>query len=231
MQNIDIPNSVVSIGAGAFGFCSSLLSVDIPNSVISIGEGAFAYCSSLKNLDIPKSLTNIDSLFLQGCSSLKDIEICDSVNFISAHAFDFCSSLNGINVSPYNPNYVSVEGVLFSKDMGNMIRMPEGLNLKEYKIPTSVVSIISAAFYSCVFLESIEIPHSVVFIGSNAFGFCASLKNISIDHVEIEKCEIAGNAFEGVNFEACTLYIPSGTRWAYCHHPVFSKFKNIVTQR
>ena len=31
-------------------------------------------------------------------------------------------------------------------------------------------------------------------------------------------------------FDTCTLYVPSGTRWAYRHHPVFGKFKNIVTE-
>ncbi len=42
-----IPNSVTSIGHGAFSLCYSLTSITIPNSVISIGYAAFYYCSSL----------------------------------------------------------------------------------------------------------------------------------------------------------------------------------------
>ena len=48
--NTTIPNSVTSIGYGAFGYCSSLTSVVIPNSVTSIGDHAFESCENLKQL-------------------------------------------------------------------------------------------------------------------------------------------------------------------------------------
>ena len=47
INSITIPDSVVSIGEGAFESCSSLRSINIPDSVISIEWGAFARCSSL----------------------------------------------------------------------------------------------------------------------------------------------------------------------------------------
>jgi hypothetical protein len=42
-----IPNSVTSIGRGAFTNCAVLTSVTIPNSVTSIESAAFTYCSGL----------------------------------------------------------------------------------------------------------------------------------------------------------------------------------------
>ena len=45
-----IPNSVTTIGSGAFSFCSSLTSVTIPNSVTTIGSGAFYYCNEIKQI-------------------------------------------------------------------------------------------------------------------------------------------------------------------------------------
>jgi hypothetical protein len=45
-----IPNSVTSIGDGAFGNCTGLTSVTIPNRVASIGEMAFANSTSLSSL-------------------------------------------------------------------------------------------------------------------------------------------------------------------------------------
>ena len=45
-----IPNSVTSIGRGAFRYCSDLTSVTIPNSVTSIGASAFSGCSGLTSV-------------------------------------------------------------------------------------------------------------------------------------------------------------------------------------
>ena len=61
-QNIEsyvIPNSVTSIGDGAFSYCSSLHSVFIPDSVTSIGDCAFWDCSSLSKIVISSSVTSI----------------------------------------------------------------------------------------------------------------------------------------------------------------------------
>jgi BspA type Leucine rich repeat region (6 copies) len=47
--NYTIPNSVASIGNGAFDYCPSLTSVIIPNSVTSIGDSAFNNCRFVKS--------------------------------------------------------------------------------------------------------------------------------------------------------------------------------------
>ena len=49
-QNTIIPNSVTSIGVGAFYKCDSLTSIEIPNSVTSIGDLAFYECTSLTRI-------------------------------------------------------------------------------------------------------------------------------------------------------------------------------------
>ena len=68
-----IPNSVTSIGKGAFFRCSSLTSITIPDSVTSIGDYAFRGCSSLTSITIPNSVTSIDSYAFDGCDSLTSI--------------------------------------------------------------------------------------------------------------------------------------------------------------
>lgn len=50
MTEINIPNSVNSIGHYAFEGCKALTSINIPSSVTSIGESAFSRCSALKTV-------------------------------------------------------------------------------------------------------------------------------------------------------------------------------------
>ncbi|MCI7555446.1 MAG: leucine-rich repeat domain-containing protein, partial [Bacteroidales bacterium] len=89
-QSTTIPNSVTSIGDGAFYGCSSLTSVTIPNSVTSLGESAFRGCSSLTSVTIPNSVTSIGEDAFQACSSIADIycyattpPVCDDDNTFS----------------------------------------------------------------------------------------------------------------------------------------------------
>ena len=68
-KNSVIPNSVTSIGDGAFRGCSGLTELILPNSVTSIGGYAFAYCSGLSKIT---SLAEIPPV----CDS----EVFDGVN-------------------------------------------------------------------------------------------------------------------------------------------------------
>ena len=57
--SVTIPNSVTSIGGGAFSGCSGLTSITIPTGVTSIGKGAFGLCRGLTSVTIPNSVTYI----------------------------------------------------------------------------------------------------------------------------------------------------------------------------
>ena len=74
-KNTVIPNSVTSIGQGAFSGCTGLESITIPNSVTSIGQGTFSNCSGLTSVTIPSSVTIIGGYAFYGCSSMTSIKV------------------------------------------------------------------------------------------------------------------------------------------------------------
>lgn len=76
-----------------------LENVQLPDNVVSIGNGAFAGCLSLTSIKLPPSLQLIDSAAFEGCIKLKVIEIPSSVNSISAKAFNLCSSLENVKLN------------------------------------------------------------------------------------------------------------------------------------
>ena len=87
-KNTIIPNSVTSIGEGAFSECSSLTSINIPNSVTSIGVSTFKGCSGLTSIYISNSVTSIGQSAFRDCSSLNSVTIGGSVKNIDEWAFE-----------------------------------------------------------------------------------------------------------------------------------------------
>lgn len=104
-------------------------------------------------------------------------------------------------------------------------------SLQSIDIPNSVTEIGDYAFSGCSSLKSIDIPDGVTEISKSAFRGCKSLESISIRCKDIDNIKVENSPFDDDIFDDCILHIPSGTRWAYRHHPIFGKFKNIVTER
>lgn len=88
--SVIIPDTVTSIGTGAFSNCKLLSSLNIPDSVKSIGESAFYNCSGLTSLTIPDSVTSIERSAFRRCSALTSLIIPDSVTSIGGTAFEHC---------------------------------------------------------------------------------------------------------------------------------------------
>ena len=90
VRSIYMPNSVKSIGSGAFSSCIFLSNIDMPNSVISIGDYAFMDCSVLSNLVIPDGVISIGCGAFWKCNSLSSIVIPKSVKKMKGNPFMCC---------------------------------------------------------------------------------------------------------------------------------------------
>jgi len=211
-KNTIIPNSVTSIGSGAFWGCADLMSITIPSSVKSIGWNAFCCCSGLKAVSIPNSVKGIGIGAFSGCSGLTSVTIPNSVNSIGSFAFSDCSGLTSVTIG---------NGVRTIGDYA--FRYCSGL--KSITIPESVTNIAPSAFDHCSGLTSVTIntnallPYydsddnrifqsdifgdqvkeyvigeSVMSIGSWAFEGCSDLTSITIPNsvVGIGNCAFSG---------------------------------------
>ena len=167
LTTITIPNSVTSIGDSAFGGCTSLTSVSIPNSVISIGRAAFVNCLNLPSITIPNSVASIESSTFYGCTSLTSITIPNSITRVGDSAFAYCTHLSSITI----PDSVTSIGRNAFDGCSSLVSIT---------IPNSVTSIGDYAFSNCTSLSSIMIPNSVTSIGLGTFRECTSLTNITI---------------------------------------------------
>ena len=179
LTSATIGEGVIVIGEGAFQACWRLTSINIPSSVFAIGRWAFATCTGLTSLVIPDGVVYIGDEAFHSCVGLTNVSIPRSVTSIGYWALGDCTSLTEISVDPRNPNYTSMDGVLFGYDQTELIQCPGG-RTGSYTVPESVVTIGDHAFARCTGLTSITIPNSVVSVGNHAFALCAALTSIVV---------------------------------------------------
>ena len=93
--SIIIPDSVTSIGEGAFSHCT-MWSVKIGASVTSIGNYAFYCCTYLSSITIPNSVISIGNFAFGSCQNLYSVVIPNFVVSIGDNAFYYCEKLNSL---------------------------------------------------------------------------------------------------------------------------------------
>ena len=83
---MDVPDSVVSIGAAAFYRCGKLTDALIGNGVQSIGQLAFCGCEKLTAVSIPMGVTAMGNGVFSACS--RELIIRCSTEYIADYAAD-----------------------------------------------------------------------------------------------------------------------------------------------
>ena len=105
-----------------------------------------------------------------------------------------CYSLTSVDVPSENANFLSLDGVLFTKDGTVLILYPAGKETALYTVPAEVTVIGDYAFSSSSSLSSVILPEGLKSIGIYAFGGCVSLSSISLPK---NLMNIGENAFDG----------------------------------
>lgn len=176
LVSIVIPDSITSIGNGAFKYCT-FADITIPNSVVTIGEEAFKGCSAITSIEIPNSVKSIGERAFSDCVILKSITISENIENIGNGIFANCKDLETITLSEKTTKYKISNNCLI--DTQNSILI---YGYKDCKIPTDIAikTIGNGAFSGNNLLLNIVIPSSVTTIEENAFAYCNSLNNVEI---------------------------------------------------
>ena len=111
-KNTIIPQSITTIGRGAFSGCTGLTSINIPNSITFIGEHSFERCEGLTSVTIPNSVTHIGNDAFSRCTGLTSITLGNSLTTIDYSAFFCCKSL--LNIYCYAEQIPTSDIYIFS---------------------------------------------------------------------------------------------------------------------
>ncbi len=117
-------------------------------------HNSFVNCDKMTKIVLPAGLEFVGhGSFLNGCSSLADIEISET-----------------------NPNFTSFKGVLYSKDMKNVVAYPKARDKLELSPQTKIIG--RRAFGDCTFIKELVIPSGIERIESHAFAGMPNLEKI-----------------------------------------------------
>lgn len=90
-KKIVLPDGVETIEPDAFFGFTNLEEINLPESLKTIGYSAFCYCRKLKNITIPGKVSKIESDSFLGCENLEKITISEGVTEIGSSAFSKCN--------------------------------------------------------------------------------------------------------------------------------------------
>jgi hypothetical protein len=185
LVSVTLPNTLTTIGNGAFQGCDALPSITIPDSVTSIDSWAFSHLDSLRSAVIGNGLSVIKSVTFYGSSNLASVTIGTGVTTIEDSAFYGCG-LTSLTI----PNSVTTIGSQAFSHNSNLASLTIGngvtsigdfgfgyCGITSLTIPNSVTSISNSAFWGCNSLSSATIGSGVTNI--NFFQECANLRRLN----------------------------------------------------
>lgn len=169
-----VPDGVTRIETGAF-MVSQLSEIQLPDSLESIGDSAFLGCENLTSLHLPARVRSIDghNVFAT-CPQLRltvspentHISVIDDILY-GDQSLIYCPSWKTGSVTvPDNVTAIVDFGFSYCSQVTEIL-LPEGLD-----------SIGSQAFLNCGALTTISLPASLTWLSAAAFDGCHGLESI-----------------------------------------------------
>ncbi len=114
--------------------------------IVALGKDAFYQHKKTNAIYLPDGLRRLEGAPFYRCYSIVSLRIPASVAYIESNPVFRCSSLTDIRVDEDNPYFTSDDGVLYNKDMTQLLAYPEGKTDTAYTVPETVTAWVGDCF-------------------------------------------------------------------------------------
>lgn len=193
----------------------NMTEIELPDSLTTLGDNVFKNCKSLRAINLPAGVTEISDSAFEYCYSLREITIGASVTSVGNNAFSNCTALNKVN---FLGEDVTLGTAVFRNCYSLMeVQLPSGLHslpretfynnymLLGITLPDTLETIGFDAFGYCANFRTVTLPASVKSIDNGEYLFknCISLQAIyNLSSVDIG---------ESVPLNGTSIYVPVRT--------------------
>ncbi len=167
--------------------------------------------------DTSKPIVSVGDFTVVSDEYVQFIHIGKDVQYIADSAFYYCKQLKAVFVDEENPNYRSVDGVLFTKDMKTLVLHPimngqwkveQGISdtPDTFDIPEGVENVGNYSFYKNTDLVHLTFPSTLKTIGNMSFFGCGNMWSVWLPE---GLTSIGADAFSYCGSLSPVMYIPS----------------------
>lgn len=187
ITSVVVEEDVVGIGAAAFAGLENLVSVSLPESLVSISYEAFRACRKLDSLHLGPNVCTLGDRWLTGTYSNNYYDD----RYSPRGSKSTLDSMRVITIDPANPCFVVDKyGVVYTKDMKTLVKIPQHLLIDEIVIPEGVTKIATDALYQQQYLKSIVLPSTLTDVQYAAFDGIPTLEKIWFNSENAPEFEI-----------------------------------------
>lgn len=140
-KEIKIPDSVETIGNGAFRHCQNLERITLPSALQTLSNGTFYGCAALSEVTFPASLKTIEKSAFGYCRNLSEVKLPASLTTIQSYVFNGCSALKTVF---YDGSLAQWNHITANKDADN----DADKDVLGYSCPSLVTGDYTAQFIS-----------------------------------------------------------------------------------
>ncbi len=211
--SLTLPESLITIGYGAFEWCPNLTEVTIPSNVTEIAGEAFCWCYALKTVNFNEKLETIGQWAFWECYALTNITFPESLTSIGNGAFRYCYAIDNVDVP---------DGVTLVDDYA----FDTCSALETVTIGEGCTALGIQAFCWDYAIKNVTLGSNVASLGDYAFYSSEVLESITSYNPEPPVCGL--QVFLNVPKETCVVYVPAGSKEAYSTADQWQEFFNIV---